>query len=310
MLRHTALTVVVLLIGSVALAQGPIGDPDDSVDPRLHDGALFISRVVLGGAIAPVDDYRPLHQNAGFVSLANSLYWRHIQLDYKISDRSGSNNPVSVCGCAGNPIYFPTPPSRDSIPAAPPPGVKETVQFAWYHTVDGGPAQPPVMLRYRLSWSWQTINTDVLSIATGETSHLSGRERSIGLDADTYFRFRDHDVWGSLIFARTVQTGTTDNRAQNALVYESRFPGRTIGPILVRTTLTVGGVSGRGASGINIVNPAFEAFWHSTKTDVNLHLVWSPLAAKSGAQGWLNVQQIAFFADYAPVVKLFPAYKE
>ena len=131
MLRHTALTLVVLLIGAVAVAQEhPIVDPDDSVDPRSHDGALFISRVVLGGAIGPIDDYRPLHQNTGFVSLANSLYWRHIQLDYKISDMSGSSNPVSVCGCAGNPIYFPTPPSRDSIPAPPSPGPKETAQFA------------------------------------------------------------------------------------------------------------------------------------------------------------------------------------
>ncbi len=310
MLRHTALTVVVLLIAPVAMAQGSIGDPDDSVDPRLHDGALFISRVVLGGAIGPAYDYRPLHKDVGFVSLANSFYWRHIQLDYKISDTSGSNNPVSVCGCAGNPIYFPTPPSRDSVPAAPPPGVKETAQFALYHAVDGGPAQPPVMLRYRLSLSWQPIKTDVTSIATGETSHLSGSERSIGLDADTYFRFRDHDVWGSLIIARTVQTGTTDNRAQNALVYMSRFPGRTIGPIVVRATLTVGGVSGRGASGLNIVNPAFEAFWHNPKTLMNLLLVWSPLAARSGTERWQNFHQIAFFADYAPVVKLFRSHKE
>jgi hypothetical protein len=310
MRRCTLLAFFVLLVGSAAAAQQrPIFDPDDSVDPRSRDGTLFISRLVLGGAIGFVDDYRPLHRNTGFLELANSLYWGHVQLDYKISDRSGKSVPVSVCGCAGNPIYFPTPPSRDSIPAAPPPSPKETAQFSWYHAVGGGPAEPPVMLRYRASWSWQPINTDVTSIATGEMSRLSGRERSLGLDADTYFRIAGHDVWGSLLYARTARTGTTDNRSQNEFAYMSRFPGRAVGPFLARATLTVGGVSGRGASGLNIVNPAFEAFWHDPKTRANVHLVWSPLAARSG-EGWQTHNQIALFVDYAPIVKLFRPRKE
>jgi hypothetical protein len=200
MRRHALLAFFVILVGSMASAQQrPIFDPDDSVDPRSSDGTLFISRLILGGASGFVDDYRPLHQNAGFAELANSVYIGRIQLDYKLSDRSGKNNPVSVCGCAGNPIYFPTPPSADSVPAAPPPGLKQTTQFAWYHAVDGGPAEPPVMLRYRVSWSWQPIDTDVTSIATGATSRVSGRERSFGLDADTYFRIGGHDVWGSVL---------------------------------------------------------------------------------------------------------------
>jgi hypothetical protein len=297
--------ILVLVVGMEVLAQRPTFDPDDSVDPRQHDGAVFISRLVLGGASGFIDDYRPRHGNAGFLGLASSLYVGHIQLDYKISNMSGNTNPVSVCGCAGNPIYFPTPPSADSIPAAPPSGLKETAQLAWYHAVAGGPAEPPVMLRYRLSFSLQAIKTDVTSIATGETSHLSGRERSFGLDADTYFRIRGHDVWGSLIFARRVQTGTIAARSQNELAYMSRFPGRAIGPILVRATLTLAGVTGRGASGLNVVNPAFEAFWHDPKTRMNLHLVWSPLAARSGTEGWQNFHQVAFFVDYAPYVKLF-----
>jgi hypothetical protein len=290
--------------------QRPISDPDDFVDPRQHDGAVFITRIVLGGAIGSVDDYRPLHQNTGFLGVSNSLYLGQIQLDYKITDRSGSSKPVSVCGCAGNPIYFPTPPSADSIPAAPPPGPKHTMQFAWYRSVAGGPAEPPVMLRYQLSTSWQPIHTDVTSIATGTTSHLSGRERSIGLNADTYFRILGHDVWGSLIFARRVQTGTIAARSQNELAYTIRPPGKALGPIVVRATLTLAGVTGRGASGINVVNPAVEAFWHDPKTRMNLHLVWSPLAARSGAEGWQNFHQLAFFVDYAPYVKLFPPRKE
>ncbi|HXH37271.1 MAG TPA: hypothetical protein VNN08_01450 [Thermoanaerobaculia bacterium] len=302
--------VVLLVAASLTAQQRPIFDPDDFVDPRQHDGAAFISRLVLGGASGFVDDYRPLHQNAAVLELANSLYVRRVQLDYKISDRSGKNNPVSVCGCAGNPIYFPTPPSRDSIPAAPPPGLKETAQFAWYHAADGGPAEPPVMLRYRMSWSWQPVDTDATSIATGARSRLSGRERSFGLDGDTYFRVVGHDVWGSLLYARTVRTGTADNRSQNELAYMSRFPGRAAGPFLLRATLTVGAVSGRGASGINVVNPAFEAFWRSRGTDMNVHLVWSPLAVRSGTEGWQTHHQIALFIDRALYVKLFRPRKD
>jgi hypothetical protein len=222
----------------------------------------------------------------------------------------GKDVPVSVCLCNGKPIYFPPPPSADAVPAAPPPGRKETTQFAWYHQAGAGPGQPPIMLRYRLSVSQQQVGTDVTSIATGETSHISGRERSIGFDADIYFPIAGHDVWGSFLYARTVRTGTTDNRSQNAIAYMSRFPGRAVGPVLVRATLTVGGVTGRGAAGLNIVNPAFEAFWHHSGTDINLHLIWSPLAARSGAEGWQTHHQIALFVDRALYVHLFGQRKE
>jgi hypothetical protein len=293
-----------LFVAGTAAAQPAILDPDDSVDPRQHYGPVFMSRLVLGAASGFVDDYRPLHQNTTFLNLANSLYWGHFQLDYKHSEVFGKDTPVSVCFCNGKPIYFPTPPSSDFIAAAPPPGTKETMQFAWYHAV-GGSAQPPVMLRYRVSLSWQPIETDVTSIASGEKSRVTGREQSLGLDADIYFPVAGHEVLGSLIFARAVRTGTTDDGKQNSLVYISRFPGSTVGPFLVRTTLTIGGVTGRGATGLNIINPAFEAFWHDPKTRMNLHLVWSPLAAKSGAEGWQTHHQIALFAEYPIYVKLF-----
>lgn len=296
-----------LVAASAAAQQRPIFDPDDFVDFRQRDGTVFVSRLVLGGAVGFVDDYRPLHQNTGFLHLANSLYLGHVQFDYKHSEVVGKDTPVSMCLCNGKPIYFPTPPSPDSVPAAPPPGRKETMQFAWYRRAGGGPAQPSVMLRYRLSLSQQPVATDITAIATGKTSRMSGRERSIGLDADIFFPIAGHDVWGSLLYARTVRTGTTDNREQNALAYMSRFPGMAFRKVLLRATLTVGGVSGRGASGLNIVNPAFEAFWHHPGTDVNVHLVWSPLAARSGAEGWQTHHQIALFVDRALYVKLFGA---
>ena len=150
------LHVAILFIGTAAAAQPrPIFDLDDFVDPRKHDEPAFVSRLVLGGASGYIDHYRPSHHNTGFLDLANSLYWGPVQVDYKLSKVSGKNGPVSVCGCAGHPIYFPTPPSADSTPSAPPSGLKQTAQFAVYHAVNGGPAEPPVMLRYRLSVSWQ-----------------------------------------------------------------------------------------------------------------------------------------------------------
>jgi hypothetical protein len=300
-----------LMAASSAAQQHPNFDPDDFVDPRQHDEPAFVSRLIAGGTSGNVDNYRFSHRDIGFLYLANSLYFGPLQFDYKLRKVTGTNSPVSVCGCAGHPIYFPTPPSGDSIPAAPPPsGLKQTAQFAVYHAVNGGPAEPPVMLRYRLSWNWEPIETKVTAIATGETSRLAGRERSLGFDADTYFQIGGHDVWGSLLYARTVRTGTTDNRSQNALAYTSRFPARAVGPLLVRATLTLGGVTGRGASGLNIVNPAVEAFWHHSGTDMNVHLVWSPLAARSGAEGWQTHHQIALFVDRALYVKLFRPRKE
>ena len=45
--------------------------------------------------------------------------------------------------------------------------------------------------------------------------------------------------------------------------------------MLTRATLTAGGVSNRGGTALNVVNPALEAFWHSQATRMNLHLIWS-----------------------------------
>jgi hypothetical protein len=301
---------LVMAASAAAQPRPVIIDPDDFVDPRQHDGGVFVSRIVAGAASGSADNYRPLHRNVGAAELANSFYWGHFQFDYKHSEVFGKDGPVGVCFCNGKPIYFPTPPSGDSIPSAPPPGRKETVQVAWYHASGGDAAQPPVMRRYRLSASWQPITTDLTAIATGKVSRLSGRELSFGLDADTYFPVRGHDVWGSLFYARTASTGTTAARAQNVFGYTSRFPGRALGPVLVRAMLTLAGASGRSASGLNVVNPAFEAFWHHPGTDMNLHLVWSPLAVRSGGEGWQTHSQIALFVDRALYVKLFRPRKK
>ncbi len=296
--------------GSVAAQQRPIFDPDDSVNPHQHTDPVFISRLLIGGAAGLLDDYRLTHQNAVFVLFANSLYWSHFQLDYKRSEvRAGSSPPVLLCRCP-NPIYFPTPPLPGSTPAAPTPGSKDTLQFALYGPAPfaGPPEEPPVMLRYRLTVARQPIDTVIKAFATGQVdSRLSGREQSIGLDADTYFRLGRHDVYGSILFARTVRSGTTDNRSQNELAYMSRFPAVALHNVFLRATLTVGGVSNRSGTALNVVNPAFEAFWHDPKTRANFHLVWSPQSTNSGNGGWETHHQIAIFVDRALKVYLFHA---
>src|SRR5438105_12949268 len=86
-------SALALLLGTIAIAQPrPIFDPDDFVDPRQHAGPVFISRLVLGAALNPIDDYRPLHQNTGFVSLTNSLFCSRVQFHYKHSANPGADH--------------------------------------------------------------------------------------------------------------------------------------------------------------------------------------------------------------------------
>ena len=312
-MRRRALlsTLAILCFAAAGTAQQrPIFDPDDFVDPRQHSGYVFASRLVLGGAANFVDDYRPVHHDATFALLTNSLYWSSFQFDYKHSEVRGEGAPsVRECLCP-NPIYFPTPPPPGSTPAPPTPGSKDTLQLAWYGPGPflGRSADPPVMLRYRLTVAKQPIDTVIRAFATGEViSRMSGREQSVGLDADTYFPIGKHDIYGSLLYARTVRSGTTDNRSQSEFAYMSRFPGMAFHDVLLRATLTIGGVSNRGGTALNVVNPAFEAFWHNSKTRANFHFVWSPQSTNGGTRGWKTHHQLAVFVDRALCVHLFRA---
>ena len=287
-----------------AMAQpDAIFDVDDFVVPRDGRGPLFISRIVAGGTFDLVDHYRPVHRDTGFVSIANALYWRNFQVDYKHSEVGGNDRgPMTVHVCSGCdvPVYFPTMPSRDSTPAAPRPGSKDSVQFGWYRQ------SGPTTLRYRLSWTEQGIDTVVRSAATDRVlSRLSGDEQSFGLEADTLVRIGGRRVFGLIALARTARSGTTDDRAQNEITYTNRFPAISVGTLLLRSTLKVGGVSDRGGTAVNVVNPAFEAYWHDRITEANIHVVWSPQATNSGAEGWRTNHQIAVFVDRALLVKLF-----
>lgn len=297
------LLLCLTLLSASAAAQRPIHEPDDFVDPALHDRPIFLSRIVAGGVWNPTDRYRPIHGDAGFVLLTNSVYFGRWQFDYKHTEGFGED-PVSVqrCDCP-DPVYFPTPPPGDATPSAPQPGRGDTLQAAFYRT--SGDALRPITLRYRLSYQRRDLDTVVTSVTTGEiVERRSGHDQSFTLDADTHLRIRGFDLWGTLYFARTSRSGTTDDRAQNELAYVFRPPGFAAGEVLFRPKLTVGGLSGRGGTSLNLVNPYFEAFWRHRGTRVNFHLVWSPQVTRDG-QGWKANHEIAVFADYTLWSKTF-----
>jgi len=289
-MRARRVAIVLVFVAASALAQPrSIFDVDDFVDPRQHDVPVFASRLVAGGASGYVDNDRPLHQNARFLHIANSFYWSDFQADYKHSEVRGQHDapPVQVCNCVP-PVYFPTPPGPDETPAPPQPGGRDTLQLAWY-------AGGEIKLRYRLSVSNQSIDTPLVYPNTNTAAGtLHGRERSVGLEADTHLPLLG---FGTINFAHIVRTGTAADRRQSELAYTSRFPGVAFRRLVFRGTLSVGGVSGRGARGVNVVNPMFEAFWHDQTTSANFHLVWSPLSTRSGRGGWETHHQIAFFVD-------------
>jgi len=305
---HGLLLAILFLTGAAAAQVRPIFDPDDFVDPRDHDNPVFISRLVLGAVRGHIDDYRPLDQDAGLLHLANSYYWRDFQFDYKRSEvrAENVNAPGRVQTCPCNPrLFFPTPPPADVTPDPPLPAAKDTLQIAWYHRQQHRDVGPSMMLRYRLSFSRQKVETVATFLDTDHVAGIfHGHERSLGFEAETHYRIGGQDLFGSLFVAHTMRSGTTDDRSQSEVAYMSRFPGRAIGPLLVRATFTVGGVTSRGANGLNIVNPAFEAFWHEPTTDANFHLIWSPLAMRDG-KGWTTHHQIAITVDRALWIHLF-----
>jgi hypothetical protein len=303
----SAAALFFLLAAAGAAQPRPAFDPDDAVDPRQHGDALFISRLVVGGGTNLMDDYRPLRNGGGFFLLTNSLYWRQIEVDFKHSKIFNNEDKVERqrCGCSP-PIDFPTPPPAGSTPLAPPQSPKETLQFGFYYSVPGRTTEPRVMLRVRLTGSRQSIDTVVRSFVTHEVAERrSGREQSFGVNADTYFRLGRHNVWGEVFYARTTQSGTMADRSQSEIAYMSRFPAVVAGPLLLRAMFTLGTVTNRGATGLNVVNPAFEAFWHLRARRANVHLVWSPQSTRSGTGGWETHQQIALFVDRALYVHLF-----
>ena len=279
-------------------------EPEDFVDPRMHEGAVFISRLVGGLARNFIDDYRPLHDDVAFLQVATDMYWSSFQAGYKHTELRAETDLPQAFFCNCPQLYFPTPPLDDEIPAAPPAGSRDMLQFGWYRSV-ARTGRDPLALRYRFTWTRQSIERTIRSAATHNVvSHLNGVEQSFGFDGDTHVRIAGRDFFGLVAWSTSRRGDTIDPATQRELTYTHRFPGVAVKTVLFRTTLTVGGVSNRGGTAVNVVNPLLEIAWLEPHTNANLHLVYSPQALNSGANGWQAHHQVALFADWG-VVYLF-----
>ncbi|HXH41834.1 MAG TPA: hypothetical protein VNN08_24635, partial [Thermoanaerobaculia bacterium] len=100
--------------------------------------------------------------------------------------------------------------------------------------------------------------------------------------------------------------GTLANRDERALTYTNRFPSFSYdrAKVLIRPTLTVGGISNRGGSAVNLVSPAIEIFRPFLHSGANLHVIWGPQWAANGG-GWKVTNQVLLLVDRALFVKVF-----
>lgn len=319
-MTRTATVLFALLTAATAFAQRPLFDPDDFVDPRVSGGRpVFISRIVIGAASNMTGDgFRPLGKNTGYVHLANSFSWRSVQFDYKRSQLKAEDGEAAQWQVPfqpeGNVPPLPLQ-TRNATPKA-----KDTFNAAWYWPMPTGTGIP-VMLRSRVTYATQSIDTDavqVISTRLSNVTRLSGRERTFALDTDTWFRIAGHNVFGSLAYSETrTKTSVPDtlflgegvtlgDRDERALTYTNRFPALSLdrAKILIRPTLTVGGISNRAGSAVNLVNPAIEIFRPFLRSGTNLHIIWSPQWTANGER-WTTTHQLAVLIDRALFVKVF-----
>ena len=302
-MRVRLLAAALLLLPAVsAAAQRPIFEPDDFIDPAMLDGPVFISRLVAGGVWNPADRFRPIGGEAGLVILTNSFHYNQFQFDYKHAEFIGAEKSETLrrCDCP-DPVYFPTPPPAGATPAGPSAERSETLQLAFYRSA----RERPVTLRYRFSWTRRELETTVIS-PQQVRERRSGHDQSFTLDADTHFSILGQDVWGTLYFAHASSSGMpAGDRAQNEIAYVYRPPGFAAGPLLVRGKFTVGGISGRGATGLNLVNPYLETIWRHGRTKVTVRAIWSGEWTRSGIEGWQRNHQVALVLDRVLFVKTF-----
>jgi hypothetical protein len=312
---RTAAVLVAFLTALTVSAQRPLFDPDDFLDPRATGGRpVFISRLVLGaGSNLAGDGFRPLGENLGYLHLANSFSWRSVQFDYKRSQMKAEDGEAARWEFTQNNGDGPLVPSGQTRNATP--TSKDTLHAAWYWPVAAG-GGVPVMLRSRVTFSTQPLETD--AVYQSQKQRVSGRERSFALDTDTWFRIAGHDVFGTLVFAETKTTTNVDeglveinegplgDRKERALTYTNRFPALSLDRprILIRPTLTLGGISNRGGAALNVVNPAVELFRPFPRTGANLHVIYSPQWVVEN-QRWKTTHQFAVLIDRTLFVKVF-----
>jgi hypothetical protein len=313
---RAAAVVLTFLTAVTASAQQPLFDPDDFLDPRATDGRpVLISRLVIGaGSNLSGDGFRPLGEHVGYVHLANSFSWRSVQFDYQRSELRAEGGEAAVWQEIQQPKR--TLQTRNATPTS-----KDTLHAAWYWPIPAGGGSIPVILRTRVTFATQQIETIVVNSPTsvtpmsgreptvvfpGSATHMSGRERTFAIDTDTWFRLCGHDVFGTLALSRTKTTGTLADRDERALTYTNRFPAFSYdrAKIVIRPTLTIGGTSKRAGSAVNLVNPSIEIFRPFVHTGANLHVIWSPQWTANGADRKVR-HQVAVLIDRALFVKVF-----
>ena len=309
-----AIVTVALFTAITASAQRPLFDPDDFLDPRETGGRpVLISRIVVGAASnMNGDGFRPLGDDLRYVHLANSFSWKSVQFDYKRSEMRAEDGEAAQWErefqLEGQFVSFRQ--TRNATPKS-----KDTLNAAWYWPVPGG-GGVPIMLRSRVTFSTQKIETFVEGGPIPDTQ-TSNRERTFALDTDTWFRIAGHDIFGSLAYSQTKTSGppTNPNTVQSEarsnpdvriLTYTNRFPAFSDdrAKIVVRPTLTIGGISDRGGRSLNLVNPAIEIFRPFVSSGANLHVIWSPQWVATG-NDWKMTHQVAVLVDRALFVKVF-----
>jgi len=300
-MNRSAAMLLVLLAAMTASAQRTLFDPDDFLDPRETAGRpVFISRLVLGAASnMSGDGFQPLGENVGYLHLANSFSWRSVQFDYKRSQLRAEDGAPAVLEYDFRQERFRQ--TRNATPRS-----KDTLQAAWYWPMPAG-GGVPVMLRSRVTFATQPVETELVEDVP--VARVSGRARTYALETDTWFRIAGRDVFGSLAISETrtrTNTGVLGERRERTLSYTNRFPSLAIrrARILVRPTLTVGGITNRGGSAVNLVNPSIEIFRPFTGSGANLHVIYSPQWIATGDR-WRATHQVAVLIDRALFVKIF-----
>jgi hypothetical protein len=312
---RAAAVILLLFTAATAFAQRPLFDPDDFLDPRETGGRpVLISRVVIGGASNMAGDgFRPLGEQTGYVHLATSFYWRSVQFDYKRSETRAEGGEAAQWAFDDNDNNDDD--GRFEQVRNATPKSKDTLHAGWYWPIPAGRGIP-VMLRSRLTYTTQSIDNELPSGVTPVSS--SGTERTYAFDTDTWFRIAGRDFFGSLAVSGTKTTGIPripsplgeepDDRDERAIAYTNRFPAFAYhrAKILIRPTLTVGGISNRGGSVVNLVNPAIEIFRPFARTGANLHVIYSPQwAPDANGGGQKTTHQVAVYIDRSLFVKVF-----
>jgi hypothetical protein len=315
---RAAAVILFLFTAATAFAQRPLFDPDDFLDPRETGGRpVLISRVVIGGASNMAGDgFRPLGEQTGYVHLATSFYWRSVQFDYKRSETRAEGGEAAQWQLEDRDNPDDDDDNRFERIRNATPKSKDTLNAAWYWPVPAGRGIP-VMLRSRLTYSTQSIDNEVPGVTNvsppiGGVTLVSSTERTYAFETDTWFRIAGRDVFGSLAVSGTKTTGLpsylSDERDIRTIAYTNRFPSFSLdrAKILIRPTLTVGGISNRGGSVVNLVNPAIEIFRPFARTGANLHVIYSPQwAPDANGGGQKTTHQVAVYIDRSLFVKVF-----